>query len=58
MIGPELGFGWQVANTFDENVLIIKTCWGGKSLKTDFRSERIGDAERDELVRIQLALSF
>jgi len=35
--GPEFGFGWQVTNTFAEDVLIIKTCWGGKSLKTDFR---------------------
>ena len=35
--GPEFGFGWQVNGAFTEDVLIIKTCWGGKSLKTDFR---------------------
>ncbi len=36
-MGPELGFGTIVGDTFTENVLIIKTNWGGKSLKTDFR---------------------
>ena len=37
-LGPELGFGWEVGEYFDEPVLIIKTCWGGKSLYADFRS--------------------
>lgn len=36
-IGPELGFGTVVADTLAEDVLIIKTNWGGKSLQTDFR---------------------
>ena len=35
-IGPELGFGWVVGEAFDEQVLLIKTCWGGRSLKQDF----------------------
>lgn len=35
--GPEFGFGWQIGEAFGEEVLIIKTCWGGKSLLTDFR---------------------
>lgn len=35
--GIELGFGWQVGDAYTEDVLIIKTNWGGKSLKTDFR---------------------
>jgi len=35
-IGPELGFGWVVGEHFDEQVLIIKTCWGGRSVKRDF----------------------
>ena len=37
MIGPELGFGWTIGEHFDEDVLIIKTAWGGKSIDRDFR---------------------
>ena len=37
MIGPELGFGWTIGDHFDEDVLIIKTAWGGKSIDRDFR---------------------
>ena len=36
--GPELQFGHVVGGYFDEPVLLIKTAWGGKSLKVDFRS--------------------
>jgi hypothetical protein len=36
-IGPELGFGTVIGDAYGENVLIIKTAWGGKSLQTDFR---------------------
>lgn len=35
--GPELQFGHVVGNHFEEPVLLVKTAWGGKSLKTDFR---------------------
>lgn len=35
--GPEYGFGWAIDDYFDEPVLIVKTCWGGKSLYADFR---------------------
>jgi alpha-galactosidase len=34
--GPELGFGWRMGEHFDEQVLLIKTCWGGRSVKKDF----------------------
>lgn len=37
MIGPELGFGWTVGDRFDEDILIVKTAWGGKSIDRDFR---------------------
>ncbi|MFT7302447.1 MAG: hypothetical protein ACI8UZ_001284 [Akkermansiaceae bacterium] len=37
-IGPELGFGWAIGDSFEEPVLIIKASWGGKSLYADFRS--------------------
>jgi len=36
-IGPELGFGWEMGELYNEDVLIIKTAWGGKSLAADFR---------------------
>ena len=40
--GPELEIGWQLAEHFDEPVLLIKTCWGGKSLMKDFRPPSSG----------------
>lgn len=36
-MGPELGLGHVVGNSLDEPVLLIKLCWGGKSLAKDFR---------------------
>ncbi len=41
-IGPELGFGWVVGDSFDSPVLIIKCAWGGKSLAVDFRPPSSG----------------
>lgn len=35
-LGPELGAGWVLGEHFDEQVAIIKTCWGGRSVKKDF----------------------
>ncbi|MHC4518370.1 MAG: sialate O-acetylesterase [Planctomycetota bacterium] len=35
-MGPELGFGWVMGERLDEQVLLIKTCWGGRSIKRDF----------------------
>ncbi len=35
-IGPELGFGWNMGKQLGEQVLLIKTCWGGRSVKKDF----------------------
>jgi len=35
-IGPELGFGWVVGERLPEQVLLIKTCWGGRSVRRDF----------------------
>ena len=37
-IGPEVGFGQVVGDAFDDQVALIKTAWGGKSLVADFRS--------------------
>jgi arylsulfatase A-like enzyme len=41
-IGPELQFGHVMGNHFDQQVLIIKAAWGGKSLAVDFRPPSAG----------------
>ena len=41
-IGPEFGFGHAVGEALDEQVLLIKTAWGGKSLAKDFRPPSSG----------------
>lgn len=43
--GPELGFGWTVGDQLDNDVLIIKAAWGGKSLDRDFRPPSRGIPE-------------
>lgn len=41
-IGPELEFGTVVGDHYAEQVLLIKTAWGGRSLYRDFRSPSAG----------------
>lgn len=41
-IGPEFGFGHAVGEAMGEQVLLIKTAWGGKSLAADFRPPSSG----------------
>lgn len=41
-IGPELGFGHVIGDATDNPVLLIKVCWGGKSLGADFRPPSAG----------------
>lgn len=41
-IGPELEFGTVVGNHYGEQVLLIKTAWGGRSVYRDFRSPSAG----------------
>jgi len=41
-IGPELEFGNTVGNALNEQILLIKTAWGGRSLGRDFRSPSAG----------------
>ncbi len=36
LIGPELGFGHFVGDLYEQQVLIVKCAWGGKSLGNDF----------------------
>ncbi|MCY2952571.1 MAG: glycoside hydrolase N-terminal domain-containing protein [Planctomycetota bacterium] len=40
--GPELQFGWVMGDYYDNQVLLIKTAWGGKSLYKDFRPPSSG----------------
>ena len=40
--GPELQFGHVTGDYFENQVLLIKTAWGGKSLFTDFRPPSSG----------------
>lgn len=42
MIGPELEFGTVVGDHYPQQVLLIKTAWGGRSLYRDFRSPSAG----------------
>jgi len=42
MIGPEFQFGHVVGDAIDNQVLIIKTAWGGKSIQKDFRPPSSG----------------
>ncbi len=48
-IGPELEFGTVVGDHYDEQVLIIKTAWGGRSLFRDFRPPGAGLPPSDVL---------
>ena len=43
-IGPEFQFGHVMGERLDEQVLLIKTAWGGKSLDKDFRPPSSGGA--------------
>ena len=44
-IGPELGFGYVMGTFHDEQVLLIKTAQGNRSLGYDFRPPSSGRAE-------------
>lgn len=48
-LGPELGFGWVVGEQLDEQVLLIKTCWGGRSVRKDFLPPSAGMPPDEEL---------
>lgn len=54
--GPELEFGYVVGDHFDEQVLLIKTCWGGHDLNRDFRSPSAGVPPLEHLERVQKEL--
>jgi len=41
-IGPELEFGHVVGDHYEQQVLLIKTAWGGRSVYRDFRPPSAG----------------
>ena len=45
-IGPELGFGHAMGAFYEEQILIVKAAWGGKSLGDDFLPPSSGRAIR------------
>ena len=57
--GPEFNFGHVMGNHFDEQVLLIKTSWGGRALARGFLppSSMLSDAECAKLADAQNAES-
>lgn len=59
--GPELQFGHIVGDHFTNQVLLIKTAWGGKSLYQDFRppssGDKVGPYYTKMLADVRLALA-
>jgi hypothetical protein len=45
LFGPELGFGHLIGDRNEEQVLILKAAWGGKSLAVDFRPPSSGSSD-------------
>lgn len=41
-VGPEIGFGHKIGDTYEGQVLIIKTCWGGKSIGHNLLPPSVG----------------
>jgi len=52
-VGPELGIGHVLGDHFDQQVLLIKAAWGGRSVKYNFRSP--GGMPTEEQLQKQLA---
>ncbi|MGB1129533.1 MAG: sialate O-acetylesterase, partial [Haloferula sp.] len=42
LVGPELGFGHFVGDLQENQIIIVKTAWGGKDLANDFRPPSSG----------------
>lgn len=42
VVGPELGFGHVIGDASEGQVLLIKACWGGKSLGHNFLPPSVG----------------
>ena len=49
-VGPEYGFGHVMGDALDEQVLIIKAAWGGKSLGFNFQPPSLSKQEKPKLI--------
>ncbi|QTN31054.1 sialate O-acetylesterase [Akkermansiaceae bacterium] len=47
-IGPEYGFGFVMGDHYEDPVLLIKSAWGGRSLKHNFLSPSSADYPKPE----------
>lgn len=60
-IGPALMFGCIVGDHFDQQVLLIKTAWGGRSLLKDFRPPssggEVGATYKEMIAQVQDVLA-
>jgi len=52
-IGPELGIGMALGDHYDQQVLLIKACWGGRAVKYSFRPP--SDMPTDEQIKKEVA---
>lgn len=52
-IGPELMFGTIMGEHYQEQVLLIKTAWGGKDVFCDFRSPSAGPPTAEEAALLE-----
>jgi len=58
--GAELQFGHVVGDALAEQVLLVKVCWGGRSLRFDFRppSSGLGDFDPEWLAKLAKRKGF
>jgi alpha-galactosidase len=56
-IGPELEFGNTVGDEFTEQVLLIKTAWGGKSIGRDFRPPSSGIPSNEKIDEFVMSMA-
>ena len=52
-LGPELGIGLVLGAHYEEQVLLIKACWGGRAVKYSFRPP--GAMPTDDQIRKEVA---
>jgi len=55
-IGPEVGFGYVMGTHHDEQVLLIKTSMGNRSLQHDFRPPSSGEVSDSEFEGLEYRL--
>ncbi len=56
-IGPELEFGNTMGDVLAEQVLLIKTAWGGKSIARDFRPPSSGLPPKEKIDEFVISMA-